>query len=206
MVHTNKDGTLTGLATCSICKNKKPLSDFYKKKTTKHGYKSSCKECERILRKDYYSKNKGKEDLNHKKYVEKNKQNVNKKRNQRYYEIHSQKRAVANTYLKKKLSNPKERVYEFALKYINRYKKSTTKSVLLLGCDKVFFATHLEFYFNKDMDWTNYGIGKGKWSMDHIFPINSFNLSLESEEKECFNYLNIRPMWFNDNASKKDKI
>ena len=206
MVHTNQDGSLTGYATCPQCKTKKPLSDFYKKKTNKYGYKHTCKACEKIFRKEYYSGNKEKEDLNHSKYISKNKDSVNKRRNERYSENHDQKRIVANTYIKNKTSDPKERVYFFALKYIGKHKKSSSKPVDLLGCNAELFSDHLENHFQKNMSWSNYGIGKNKWSMDHKKPINSFNLFDDNQEKTCFNYSNIQPMWFNDNASKKDKI
>jgi hypothetical protein len=52
------------------------------------------------------------------------------------------------------------------------------------------------------MSWDNYGIGKRKWSIDHIIIINSFNLTKEEEKKKAFHYSNIQPLWNELNSAK----
>ena len=96
MVITDSSGNLTGYAKCSRCGETKPFSDFYKKKTTKYGIKSSCKQCEQKERKAYYKNNKQKEFENDKKYVSNNTEKINKqrsirrKKNPNYYKKHHQ--------------------------------------------------------------------------------------------------------------------
>ena len=56
------------------------------------------------------------------------------------------------------------------------------------------------------MTWDNYGIGKHKWCIDHIKPCALFDLLLPKEQKKCFHYSNLQPMWASENSSKIDKL
>jgi hypothetical protein len=51
------------------------------------------------------------------------------------------------------------------------------------------------------MSWENYG----KWHIDHIIPCSSFNLSLPEEQRNCFHYSNLQPLWAKDNIFKANK-
>ena len=44
------------------------------------------------------------------------------------------------------------------------------------------------------------------WQTDHCLPIASFNLLDEIDMKTCFNWVNLRPMYSNENVSKNAKI
>ena len=44
------------------------------------------------------------------------------------------------------------------------------------------------------------------WQLDHCLPIASFNLINENDMKKCFNWINLRPMYSNEENSKKAKI
>lgn len=71
-----------------------------------------------------------------------------------------------------------------------------------LGCDIIFFRNYLESQWEDNMDWTNYGNGCDKWNIDHIQPLESFNLKNEDDCKIAFNWKNCRPMWQSENCSK----
>ena len=45
-----------------------------------------------------------------------------------------------------------------------------------------------------------------EWYIDHIKPGNSFNLVDLEEQKICFHYTNLQPLWKLDNLSKGSKI
>lgn len=49
--------TEENLKLCSRCKIEKPLKDFYKDKNTKTGYKSYCKDCAKVVYKNWKDKN-----------------------------------------------------------------------------------------------------------------------------------------------------
>ena len=53
------------------------------------------------------------------------------------------------------------------------------------------------------MSLENYG---SVWQIDHCLPIASFNVLDENDMKKCFNWVNLRPMYSNENNSKKAKI
>ena len=49
----------------------------------------------------------------------------------------------------------------------------------------------------------NYG---SVWQLDHCLPIASFTLLDENDMKKCLYWINLRPMYSNENISKNDKI
>ena len=55
------------------------------------------------------------------------------------------------------------------------------------------------------MTWENHGRGKGKWHIDHIKPCDAFDMNNVNEQKICFHYTNLQPLWQEDNVAKKNK-
>lgn len=53
------------------------------------------------------------------------------------------------------------------------------------------------------MNWDNYG---DYWEIDHILPLDSFDLTISENQKTAFNYKNVQPLTVFDNRSKKNKI
>ena len=82
--------------------------------------------------------------------------------------------------------------------------KKFGKSAELIGCSPKEVAIHLESKFKEGMSWENHG-SKG-WHIDHIIPCASFDLSDPEEQKKCFHYTNLQPLWWYENMSKGDKI
>jgi hypothetical protein len=60
----------------------------------------------------------------------------------------------------------------------------------------------MESLFLEGMSWDNYG----KWHIDHIRPCSSFDLSDTEQQKICFNYKNLQPLWAEDNLRKGAKV
>jgi len=77
------------------------------------------------------------------------------------------------------------------------------KSIELLGCTGKEAAEHLESLFQEGMTWNNYG--KFGWHIDHIKPCTSFDLTNPEEQKECFHYTNLQPLWAEENFKKGSK-
>lgn len=78
------------------------------------------------------------------------------------------------------------------------------KTLELLGGTLEEAKAHIESQFKPGMTWKNHG-SKG-WHIDHIKPCASFDLTDPQQQKECFNYKNLQPLWWTENLLKGDKI
>lgn len=76
------------------------------------------------------------------------------------------------------------------------------RSVELLGCSVKFLKKHIESKFTDGMTWDNWGFDG--WHIDHIRPKASFDMSNPEDQKACFHYSNLQPLWAVDNLSKGD--
>jgi hypothetical protein len=68
----------------------------------------------------------------------------------------------------------------------------------LLGCTVKELKAHLAAQFRPGMSWGNYG----EWHIDHLRPCASFDLTDPEQQRQCFNYTNLQPLWAKDNLSK----
>jgi hypothetical protein len=59
---------------------------------------------------------------------------------------------------------------------------------------------HLEAQFTDGMSWDNYG--RDGWHIDHIRPCASFDLTDPEQQRQCFHYTNLQPLWAADNIRK----
>ena len=88
----------------------------------------------------------------------------------------------------------------YALKSQNAKKNNTTME--LIGCSINFLKGYLEAKFQDGMSWENHG----EWHIDHIKPCCSYNLLDKDEQKKCFHYKNLQPLWATENLSKCGKF
>lgn len=77
-------------------------------------------------------------------------------------------------------------------------KHANTMSII--GCSIEFLKTYLEAKFLPGMSWENYG--RYGWHVDHIWPCASFDLTDPEQQKICFGYQNLQPLWEVDNLRK----
>lgn len=73
------------------------------------------------------------------------------------------------------------------------------RSVELLGCSVDEARQHIETKFQAGMAWTNHGTA---WHVDHIRPCASFDLTDPVQQRACFHYTNLQPLWAIDNLIK----
>ena len=76
--------------------------------------------------------------------------------------------------------------------------EKTEKTMKLLGCNIEEFRDYIESLFIQGMSWSN----RSEWHIDHRKPCSTFNLQNEKEQKMCFHYTNLQPMWKSENLSK----
>jgi hypothetical protein len=111
---------------------------------------------------------------------------------------HQNKKRKINLNFKIK-SNLQSRLYSALIGTIK-----SKRTLELLGCSVDFLKQHLESLFTEDMNWNNYGrkYNTRCWEIDHIEPCVSFNLANPEDQKKCFHYTNLQPLWASDNRSK----
>lgn len=77
----------------------------------------------------------------------------------------------------------------------------SAKTLRLIGCHVDQLRAHLEKQFTTGMSWQNYGL----WHIDHIRPCSSFDLTKPEQQRLCFNFSNLQPLWAVDNLKKGSK-
>ena len=209
---------------CSTCNKEKDLELFDRQSSTFSGYRSSCKQCrktKRSLQKDIISKR-------NKAYLDKNKEEVNSRRRQRYLDNIEENRAKKRVYYYKNKDSIKElarkrqpkksayakRVYHENInvrlhtivsghirKSLSRKQHKTSKYLALFGYSIPDLKVHLEDLFVEGMSWDNFG----EWHIDHIKPKVLFDCSDEEQLKQCWSLDNLQPLWAVDNLRKGDR-
>lgn len=197
---------------CTNCKKKIEKNEtnfrYISKKKSILTFRPVCRPCERILASKYSKSpvgklmksgaNKryalsGKKKISQQKYYDKNKKELNQKNIKRRAirrKIDPHTRIRDNLSLRMRL----------ALKEQNLTKRNTTSD--LVGCSIPYLKKYLEKKFKKGMNWKNQGIFG--WHIDHIKPCSKFDLSDPNQQRECFNYKNLQPLWAKENILKSN--
>lgn len=201
----------------SGCDKIKKNKDFHKSKREKSQLSVYCKKCKREEGRIYRLKNKEKISKRMKIYhaktrhLRKIKAHIyylnNKKKISNRIKIYREKN---KEHLVKKQREYSRRQYKNDIKFrlscvlrtrINKALKGENKSLntmFLIGCEIDYLMYHLQCKFKQDMTWDNYG----DWHIDHIKPCVSFDLSKPSEQRKCFHYTNLQPLWAKENQIK----
>lgn len=148
---------------------------------------------EKCLRADraYYASNREQRLANNRDYVEKNRSAVNR-----------QKAAYAKN---RRRSDPTFRLLQYSRTRVYLAVKGVKKSARtgqLLGCTISELRAHLESKFRPGMTWENYG---PVWHVDHVRPCASFDLLDPAQQRECFHYTNLQPLFAEENLRKGAK-
>jgi len=79
------------------------------------------------------------------------------------------------------------------------------KTMELIGCTVAELKSRLESQFSEGMTWDNYGHGDDLWSVDHRIPCAAFDLTDPNQQRACFHFSNLQPMWHPENVAKGAK-
>ena len=133
-----------------------------------------------------------------------------KRKYMREYE-HCPKRKEYNRVLYKRRWDTDEnfkiaRLLRGRLKYALKSRNITKNShaIELLGCSVDFLKKYIELQFSEGMNWRNNT--KHGWHIDHIIPVDSFDLRDIEQQRKCFHWTNLQPLWSDDNWRKGNKI
>ncbi len=85
-------------------------------------------------------------------------------------------------------------------------KKENRRTMEIVGCEIPFLISYLEARLKSGMTWDNHGAGEGKWHIDHRIPCSAFDLTDLTQQKRCFHYTNLQPLWERENLLKGDRV
>lgn len=226
------DATLAATKVCSKCGEEKPLSTYYDQRASRDGKRADCGDCSRARRRRYYHRNVEVEreryndwrsrnpdyqrewfaanaDARKAKAAEYYRANIpryraNAERWRRENPERARELALANYYRRRE--DAKFRVNHALSATIYRSLRSAKggkPTFDLLGYSLAELMAHLERQFLKGMTWDNFG----KWHIDHILPLSSFNYSTpdEADFRRAWALTNLRPLWGKDNLAKGAK-
>jgi hypothetical protein len=80
-------------------------------------------------------------------------------------------------------------------------KEKSATTMELIGCSREELIAYLESLFEPGMTWEQ----RRRFHIDHIRPCCSFDLTDPKQQKECFHFTNLRPLWASDNLTKGGK-
>ena len=165
---------------CNTCREKKLLTLFFKEKRNKDGRRPECKACHGIRYKE-------KDCLRKKDYLHKYGDRIRRyKKNYFTDRYHSDIQFRLSKVLRSRVA--------MALKK-NQKRGSAIRD---LGCSISELRLYLENQFQPGMSWDNYG----KWHIDHIIPLISFDLTDREQFKKACHFTNLQPLWAEENISK----
>ena len=201
---------------CTKCGEVKPLSEYHKNGPRLSSHCKTCRKKEREANKERIA-------VVSKAYRKKNADKIKEKNKIRYQEnkdcwIETQKKYRENnkdkirrknkTYMRKRRAE--DATFRYSVNIRSRVSKLLSGTIRsestedLLGCTYKEARLHLESQFTDGMSWDNYGMYG--WHIDHIIPCASFDLSDPEQQRQCFHYTNLQPLWAEDNLRKSDKI
>lgn len=159
--------------------------EFPKDRSTKDGLYLYCKLCAAKKSAKWHSENPEQSKLTQ--------VNNQRKRQSTGKVAESEKRMVD--------SNPNYKIAQRVRSRISNLMRGTLKAACssdLLGCSIEELKVHLASHFVGGMSFDNYG----EWHIDHIKACATFDLTDLEQQKICFHYSNLQPLWALDNLKK----
>jgi hypothetical protein len=196
---------------CNKCKIFKSYDSFSKNKRKKDGYHTQCKFCTKIYKdsiKEKISIQNKEWNLNNKEKIQFYNQQYNtlnpiKKRSYTYnwfkdnplYSKNWKKQKYQNSLLHKIKDNFRSRFYHALIK------GNKINSIFeIIGCSVEELKLYLEQQFKPEMNWENHG---EIWEIDHIKACSHFDLTKPEEQKQCFHYTNLQPLFKTTEISRQ---
>lgn len=169
------------MKTCTKCNQEQPLEEFCKHKGRKDGYNNQCKSCTL----EYREANRKNAKAYNKNYYQRHKERIHA---QRLEYVWSNPQALIARRLRRRMGSVIDGMCKVAT------------SMELLGCSREHVREHLESLFQPGMKWGDRHV----WEIDHILPCAAFDLEDPWQQRKCFHWTNLQPLWAADNTAKSD--
>lgn len=191
---------------CLKCNLSKELTDFCNRTGELDGKHRYCKLC---MKRDndiyYHDQRKHKAKDYYQNYRDNHKDYMKKYRSWYYPQNKHKVRIWERNRLKTDMIfRLKKSIMVHIYKFLKKHDKiKEYRTIKYLGCSIPKYKLYLESLFTPEMNWSNYG---SYWEIDHIIPLNYFDIGDEMDQLEAFNWLNTQPLTIFENRSKSDKV
>ena len=192
-----------------------------KNKETMRAYARKHGKERRLKNREYYIQYRLKNKAQRREYLIKNKEQIQKKHKEYISKNRDYWLQWSRDYKKNRSPEAKELhlIYRRAYKKMRREKDPSFKlrqqlstriwaalrgvsksahTMELIGCTLDELWAHLESKFRLGMTRSNYGI----WHVDHIKACAKFDLTDPTQQRECFHWTNLQPLWATANMKK----
>jgi len=197
--------------------NKEKIKNYYennkknilkKQKEYRQNNKLKLKQRDKIRNQERYQKNK-KEIIKKTKQYYQNNKNIILKKQKEYREYNKETLKTKENlrkleYYKNNLNYKIKKILRSRFLLALRELDKSNSIINLIGCSIEDLKKHIESQFKERMSWENHTMHG--WHIDHIKPCASFDLTDPEQQKECFHYTNLRPLWAKENLSKGSNI
>lgn len=171
---------------CTKCKTLQPRENFNKDSTRGEGLNFRCRTCDAA----YRAANREKLRADNRRWFAENRE-----RSRAYNRAYTTERRARDV------------GFDMVHRLRNRVKMAFARGNRsarfwdLTGCTIAELLEHIERQFTDGMSWEN----RGEWHVDHIRPCASFDLTDPAQQRECFHFTNLQPLWAKDNFAKGSK-
>lgn len=202
------------MKTCRRCKHRKKETDFNRDRSRPDGRHPYCKTCKgkeyRVNRVDVLRAKKEDRNADPEKYRERDRRrsaSLAAKQYLKWYRRQNRehRREYNNEWRKNRYnSHPDYRLAcvlrsRLTVAFNGGNGTKTLCALDLLGCTLSQLRAHLSSLFRPGMSWENHG---PVWHIDHIKPCAKFDLTDPNQQRCCFHYTNLQPLFALENLKK----
>lgn len=189
---------------CRICE--KERVEIFRKQAKEKAARYYAANKEKILarNKKWMDENSDKEKATAKKYRKNNKEHItNRIKKWRLNNLDRYRKNQREWKRKQRKENPHLTVVERLRRRIGEsIRQQNAKKFFrfqdIVGCSYEELIKHIESQFKDGMCWERFS----EIEIDHIKPCCSFDLTKEEEQRKCFHYSNLQPLWIWDHQKK----
>jgi hypothetical protein len=197
---------------CPKCDTIKSLDQF--PKSEKGTILSRCIACtkppkhlsEEQLAKNRQSKKEKKEanDARRKVYLQENQERIRLSRREYYRKYYAANKEKLNQYQQDyRKTNTFVTIRNSLRKRLHAYITKNRSTTDYVGTSIEVIKEWLEFNFEEDMTWENYGT---LWNIDHTIPCILFDMKDDAQIHLCFDWKNLMPKYVINNLKKRSKM
>ena len=206
---------------CAGCNNKLTPDHFHKNRKSPDGLCRLCKDCTRSYQRKWREINAAEISERRRNRPEEQK-DKDRRRAKIWAEEHPEEKKRFDSEYRGTHKDEKRNRHAYRMETDTQYKlacslrwrmnraiRASSKSgsaVSDLGCSIEELKNHLESNFKDGMSWDSWGKGAGKWHIDHILPLVSFDLTQRDQFLLACNFKNLQPLWEEDNIRKGSRL